>query len=135
MIREKARKSLATLGEIVDRRSILALVGALKDRDPDVAWLAAEGLSLQGMAAWPPVLRALVRPGLDSARFRRGAHRVFAKQKQDGFDDLLHALMKDLEANAVKESTTVDAYAILDRIARRHRSQVGAGPASARSAL
>lgn len=147
MIREKARKSLVciggpavaslgkalrgpgaaqlrweaakALGEIGDRRSIPALVGALGDRDRDVAWLAAEGLAKYGMTAWPPILRALAKGGSDSGRLRRGAHHVFANQEREGFDDLLEKLKKDLEANSVKGSESVDANALLERIARK----------------
>jgi HEAT repeat protein len=107
------------LGDIGDRRSIPALVAALGDRDPDVAWLAAEALAKFGMAAWPPILRALAMGGSDSALLRRGAHHVFSSQEREGFDDLLEALRKDLEANAVKGSESVDAFALLERIARR----------------
>lgn len=106
------------LGEIGDKRSIPALVAALGDRDHDVAWLAAEGLAKHGISAWPPILRALAMAGPDSRLFRRGAHHVFASQDPEGFDDLLDALKKDLEGNAVKESASVDAFALLARVAR-----------------
>jgi hypothetical protein len=113
------------LGKIGDRRSIPALVGALRDRDSDVAWLAAEGLALYGIAAWPAVLLALVKAGPDSARLRRGAGQVFARQGGEGFDDLLRALRKDLKSGGIKESAIVKAYALLDRITRFPRRPPG----------
>jgi HEAT repeat protein len=112
------------LGDIGDKRSIPALVAALGDRDHDVAWLAAEGLAKHGIAAWPPILRALAVAGPDSRIFRRGAHHVFASQELEGFDDLLNALKKDLESNAARESASVDAFALLARVALDRRRGV-----------
>ena len=107
------------LGEIGDKRSIPVLVGALMDRDPDVAWLAAKGLARYGITAWPPILRALVKVGPDSALLRRGAHHVLVNQRREGLNGLLLALTKDLENNPVRESVTLDSYALLNRITQR----------------
>lgn len=128
MVREDARESLMAIGEIRDRRSIPALVRALGDGDQDVAWLAAEALAMHRMAARPPILRALAKAGSDSVRLRLGAHHVFAGQKQEGFDDLLGALTKDLGKSAVKESAALDAFALLDRMARLSPRCMAAGP-------
>jgi HEAT repeat protein len=96
MIRQKARKSLVAvgkpavssltkalqdsksghvrwesakaLGAISDTRSIPVLVKALEDNDRDVAWLAAEALEEFQKAAWPPLLRPLIKRGAESAR-------------------------------------------------------------------
>ena len=114
--RWEAAKALDEIGDI---RSIPSLVKALKDGDPDVAWLAAEALAKHERTAWVPILRALVKVGTDSPLLRKGAHHVFVKQRQEGYDDLLGALTKDLEPNAVSESSTVDAYAILKRMGAR----------------
>jgi hypothetical protein len=37
-------------------------------------------------------------------------------QKENGFDDLLAALLKDLEPNAVRESAPIAAFAMLKRM-------------------
>ena len=144
MIRQKARKSLVALGKpavsslvkalqksrldqvrweaakalgaIGDTRSIAPLVKALEDSDHDVAWLAAEALSMFKKAAWPPLLRALIKDESDSVLLCRGAHHVLLHQKEDGFNELLATLMKALESGTVHESATVAAYQILKRM-------------------
>jgi HEAT repeat protein len=144
MIRRKARKSLVALGKpavsglaqalqaspldqvrweaakalgaIGDARAIPSLVKALEDSDTDVAWLAAEALSEFKKAAWPSLLRALMKAGTDSFILRQGAHHVLLNQKEAGFDDLLATLMKALKSGLVRESTIAAAYGILRRM-------------------
>ena len=147
MIRQKARKSLVALGKpavsslaqalqdsksdqirwetakalgaIGDTRSIPPLVKALEDTDLDVAWLAAEALKKFKKAAWPSLLRALIKVRQDSSAsvsLRHGAHHVLRKQKENGFNDLLASLTKALESNTASESTPVAAYDILKRM-------------------
>jgi HEAT repeat protein len=142
--RQRARKSLATLGKpavssltralqnseldhvrweaaktlsaIGDSTAIPSLVRALEDSDPDVAWSAAEALRKFKKIAWSSLLRALMKSGADSVLLRHGAHHVFRNQKMDGFNDLLAALTSALESSTVPESTTVAAYDILKRM-------------------
>jgi HEAT repeat protein len=144
MIRQKARESLVALGKpavsslikalqnsksdqvrweaakalggICDTRSIPSLVKALADGNSDVAWLAAEALSKFKRTAWPPLLRALMKSGPNSGLLYQGAHHVLANQKEDGFNDLLAALMKALERGALSESAIVDAHELLKRM-------------------
>jgi HEAT repeat protein len=104
------------LGAIVDARSIQPLVNALTDRDPDVAWLAAEALAKFGKEAWPLLLRALIRSAPDSVQLRRGAHHVFVNQSAEGFEDLLDILTKDLESGKAAESAPIVADSILKRM-------------------
>jgi hypothetical protein len=112
-IRWEAAKAL---GAIFDARSIPSLVKALEDRDPDVAWLAAEALIKFKKRAWPSLFRALMKSGPDSASLLQGAHHVLVNQKESGFDDLLAELTKDLESGAAKESAPIIAYKILKRM-------------------
>ncbi len=144
MVRQKARKSLVALGKpavsslnkalqhsasdqvrweaakalgaIGDTRSIPPLVKALSDSNSDVTWLAAEALSKFKKTAWPSLLRALIKSGPNSGSLYQGAHHVLANQKEDGFNDLLAALMKDLELGALSESAIVAAHELLKRM-------------------
>lgn len=112
-VRWEAAKALGAIG---DPGAIPSLVKALEDCDPDVAWLAAEGLRKFKQVAWPPLLRALVKRGSDSVSLRQGAHHVLRNQKVDGFNALLARLSKALEAGILPESATVAAYDILKRM-------------------
>jgi HEAT repeat protein len=64
-----------TLGRIRDPRSGPPLVEALRDRTPEIRWLAAEGLIALEEAAVAPLLGALEKNG-DSPSLRHGAHHV-----------------------------------------------------------
>jgi hypothetical protein len=107
-----------TLGAIGDTKTIPALVKALEDKDLDIAWLAAEALRKLKKAAWPRLLRVLIKKGSDSVPLRRGAHHVFRNQKQDGFNGLLKTLTKtlELESGMIPESTPIAAYNILKQM-------------------
>ena len=107
-----------TLGAISDTRAVPSLVKALEDKDQDVAWLAAEALKKFKKAAWPVLLRALIKRGSDSVSLRRGAHHVLRDQKENGFNDLLKTLTKtlELESGAIPESTALAAYDILKQM-------------------
>lgn len=107
-----------TLGAICDISAVPSLVEALEDKDPDVAWLAAEALKKLKKAAWPTLLHALIKRGSDSVSLRQGAHHVFRNQKENGFNDLLKILIKtlELESLVVQESTAIAAYNILKQI-------------------
>ena len=88
-----------TLGAIGDTKAIPPLVKALEDSDHDVAWLAAIALKKFKKAAWPTLLRALIKRRSDSVLLRQGAHHVLRNQKEDGFNDLLAKLMRNLESS------------------------------------
>ena len=104
------------LGEIVDVRSIPALVEALDDTDSDVAWLAGMALKKFEKSAWKILLQQLIKSGVDSVRLRNGTRHVFSGQKEDGFDDLLEELMTALEDTALPESSAIVATEILKRM-------------------
>ena len=106
-------EAVKTLGAIGDARAIPRLVEALEDKDPDVAWLAADALRQFKKTAWPPLLRLLIKNVAESTLLRQRAHHVLRNQKADGFNDLLATLRKALESNTVQESTPVAAYEIL----------------------
>jgi len=104
------------LGEIVDVRSISALVNALDDTDADVAWLAGLALKKFKKAAWRLLLQKLIESGVDSVRLRHGARHVFSGQKSEGFNDLLEELMEALEDSALPEAGGIAAGEILKRM-------------------
>jgi len=111
-----------TLGAICDPDSIPFLVEALEDRDFDVAWLAAKALEKQGQAAWPELLRALLKPGRDSVKLLQGAHHVLGKQRSESFDEELKVLIEALEFGKPSESVTGAAYGLLESIKGTERS-------------
>jgi HEAT repeat protein len=115
-VRWEAAKALGAIG---DTRAIPRLVKALEDSDHDVAWLAAEALRKFKKAAWPPLLRVLIKSGSDSGSLRQGAHHVFRNQNEVGFNDLLVSLTKALESSTVPELATVAAFDILKRMKAR----------------
>jgi HEAT repeat protein len=102
-------EAVKTLGAIGHNRAIPGLVKALEDSDPDVRWVAAEALKKFKRAAWPALLRALIKSGSESVTLRQGAHHVLRNQKASGFNDLLTTLTKALESGTVPESTIVAA--------------------------
>jgi HEAT repeat protein len=104
------------LGEIVDARSIPALVHALDDTDADVAWLAGLALKKFEKAAWKLLLQKLIENGVDSVRRRNGTRHVFSGQKAEGFNDLLEELMTALEDSALPEAGGIVAGEILKRM-------------------
>jgi HEAT repeat protein len=112
-VRWEAAKALGLIG---DPRAIPSLVKALEDGNPDVAWLAAEGLIMFEKHAWPPLLRALISDGAKSVLLLQGAHHVFRKDKEHGFNDLLETLEKDLECNIMPEMTLIAARDILKKM-------------------
>ena len=112
-VRWEAAKALGAIG---DTRAISPLVKVLEDSDPDVAWLAAEGLRKFKKAAWSPLLRVLIKRGAGSALLRQGAHHVLRNQRAAGFNDLLKALRDALESNAAPESAPVAAFDLLKQI-------------------
>jgi len=105
-----------TLGAISDDKAIPSLIKALEDNDNDVRWVAAEALRKYKKNAWPKLLRVLIKRGPDSTFLCQGAHHVLRNQREEGFNDLLKSLSKDLGYNSVTESTTVAAYEILKRM-------------------
>ena len=104
------------LGEIVDVRSIPALVNALEDTNTDVAWLAGFALKKFKKDAWRILLQKLIENGVNSVRLRNGAHRVFNGQQEQGFNDLLEELMTALEDSTLPEAGAIVATKIMKRI-------------------
>jgi hypothetical protein len=112
-VRWEAAKALGAIG---DARAIPTLVGALEDRDPDVAWLAAEALQMLKKTAWPTLLQALLQRGARSAALRQGVHHVFRNQHEAEFEDLIAALLQALEVGTIPETVLTTAHAILERM-------------------
>jgi HEAT repeat protein len=119
----KARWEAAkALGAIGDVKAIPSLVKGLEDTESDVVWLSAEALKTFKKIAWPEILNALIMKGSESVTLRDAAHHVFRKQRKDGFNDLLKALRKSLESDAVPVSTILAASNLLDKIREHSKS-------------
>jgi chaperonin GroEL (HSP60 family) len=58
----------------------------------------------------------LKKSGPNSGLLYQGAHHVLVDQKEDGFDDLLAALMTALERGAISGSAIIAASDILERM-------------------
>ena len=103
-------------GELVDARSIPALVKALEDSESDVAWLAAEALCQFKKRAWSPLLQALIKSEGNSGSLRQGAHQVLVHQKEEGFNDALASLIEALQPRAAPVLTVFAAKEVLARM-------------------
>lgn len=113
----KARwESAKAFGVIYDIRAIPALVNALDDSASDVAWLAAKALQRYGKCAWKELLGTLIKRGAESDKLRRGTHHVLRNQKEDGYNELLANLKKSLTVGMARESASLYAYKILEKI-------------------
>ncbi|MGO8692621.1 MAG: HEAT repeat domain-containing protein [Rectinemataceae bacterium] len=116
MVRWESAKALCAMR---DPESIPFLVGALEDRDFDVAWLAAEALEKHGQVAWPELLHTLIKRGRDSVMLLEGAHHVLRKQRNESFDEALEVLVEALEFGKSSESVTVAAYKLLEKMGEK----------------
>jgi hypothetical protein len=105
-----------TLGGIADPIAAFALVNALKDRDGDVRWLAAEGLAALGRDALPPLLAALIDPS-NSDWLCEGAHHVcHVLVRKRGLGPILRPLLAALEQTEPKVASPLAAYTALSRL-------------------
>ena len=112
-VRWEAAKAI---GGIADPIAAFALVNALKDRDGDVRWLAAEGLATLGRDALPPLLAALIDPS-NSDWLREGAHHVcHVLVRKRGLGPILRPLLAALEQTEPKVASPLAAYTALSRL-------------------
>jgi HEAT repeat protein len=118
-VRWEAAKALDT---IHDTRAIPALVRALNDTRTEVRWLAAEALMHFHQAAWPDMMRVLIRKGSDTTRVRHGVHHVIREQHDRELEPQLKALRRALESEILPESVPIAAYNLLVRM-RKHQQQ------------
>ncbi|HKI84660.1 MAG TPA: HEAT repeat domain-containing protein [Candidatus Krumholzibacteria bacterium] len=132
-VRQNARKTLQSLGEEVlpqmvemlpkadfvlrweiikalsEMRLVAAvptLIEAMEDDEPDVRWVAAEGLAHLGRGGLRPLLRAIIS-NPDSIYLHRGAHHVLTKYKQKDLHEALARLRDALSPLAVEEDAVV----------------------------
>ena len=105
-----------TLGSIDDTRAIPSLLKALEDSNHDVAWLAALALKRYKKTAWPQLLNLLTKNKKDSTLLRLGAHHILLDQKEAGFNELLTVLKKSLEPGTSPELTTLAAHNMINRM-------------------
>jgi hypothetical protein len=112
-LRWEAAKTLGAIGNI---KAIPSLVKALEDSDHDVAWVAAVALKKFKKAAWPALLRVLIKRKSHSVFLCQRVHHVFRNQKEEGFNDLLAVLTKALESGTDPGSTAIAAYDILKQM-------------------
>jgi hypothetical protein len=116
-VRWEAAKALV---EIKSPKSIPSFLKALEDHNPDVAWLAAEGLEKFGKEAWPKLLLLLIKKGTYSFVLRQGAHHILRNQREVGSDDLMEILLETLVGETGTEGTPLAAYNLLAKIRERH---------------
>jgi HEAT repeat protein len=112
-VRWEAAKALCC---IADPLAASALVDALDDRDSDVRWLAAEGVTALGLDGLQPLLAALLQRA-ESCWFCEGAHHVchtLAKRKRLG--PTLRPVLAALEQAGPEVAVPPAAYAALSRL-------------------
>jgi len=112
-VRWEAAKALCG---IADPIAASALVNALDDRDGDVRWLAAEGLSALGRDALQPLLAALLQRA-KSCWFCEGAHHVchtLVKRKKLG--PILRPVLAALKQSEPEVAAPLAAYTALSRL-------------------
>ncbi len=83
------------LGEIAVPEAVPALVLGLRDKEPDVRWLSAEGLISIGRPAVAPLLRSLIQHG-ESIELRRAAHHVIHDLKDRRLRAQLEPVLRTL---------------------------------------
>ena len=104
------------LGGIADPIAASALVNALKDRDGDVRWLAAEGLAALGQDALHPLLAALIERS-ESDWLCEGAHHVcHALIKKKGLGQVLQPLLAALGQSEPEAAAPLAAYTALSEL-------------------
>jgi len=112
-VRWEAAKAI---GGIADPIAAFALVNALKDRDGDVRWLAAEGLVALGRHALRPLLSALIE-WRESDRLCEGAHHVcHVLVRKKGLGPILRPLLAVLEESEPEVAVPLAAYTALSRL-------------------
>ena len=98
------------LSGIADPIAASALVNALKDRDGDVRWLAAEGLAALARDALHPLLAASIERS-ESDWLCEGAHHVcHALIKKRGLGPVLQPLLAALGQSEPEAAAPVAAY-------------------------
>ena len=112
-VRWEAAKAL---GGIADPIVASALVGALKDCDGDVRWLAAEGLAALGQDALQPLLAALIEQN-ESDWLCEGAHHIcHVLVKKKGLGQVLRPLLAALGQSEPEAAAPVAAYTALSQL-------------------
>ena len=112
-VRWEAAKAL---GCIADPIAASALVNALKDRDGDVRWLAAEGLARLGQDALHPLLAALIERN-ESDWLCEGAHHVcHALLKKRSLGQVLQPLLAALKQSEPEAAAPLAAYTALSQL-------------------
>ena len=112
-VRWEAAKAI---GGITAPIAAFALVNALKDRDGDVRWLAAEGLAALGRDALQPLLAALIEQA-DSDWLCEGAHHVcHVLVRKRGLGSILRPLLAALEQSEPEAASPLAAYTALSQL-------------------
>jgi HEAT repeat protein len=146
LVREKARKLLVSLGSpaidylseyethpkdvarweavkaLADINEPIAaplLVNALDDKNGDVRWLAAEGLSELGEDGLKAVLEALLEEP-DSVYMRRGAHHVLTKMAEHTVKPEIRELLDILDAPDADLKILLQAEPYLEKLSKEH---------------
>jgi len=96
------------LSEIKDPAAAPSLVVGLRDQEPDVRWLAAEGLAAIGRPALPALLQGLIAHG-DSFEMRQAAHHLIHDLKDLKLRQELEPLMNAISAVGDGSHVTAEA--------------------------
>lgn len=95
-------EAVKTLMEINDPLAIPLFLEICSDDDPDIRWIAAEGLIKQGPVSFIPVLKMLTKDS-DSIYIREGAYHILHHLRtkfpaRDKLQELLNILEKNDQA-------------------------------------
>jgi HEAT repeat protein len=114
-VRWEAAKAL---GQIPGPVATNALVTALGNNNPDVRWLAAEGLIPRGREALIPLMRALT-VGSDSVVLHEGAHHVLFDLSHGNLREAVLPVLRALEDVETSVEVPLKAKALLDTIGKK----------------
>ena len=111
------RKESAKVVELIaDTKSIPFLINLLNDADPDIRWIAAEGLVKIGRRSIVPLLKS-IRVGESSHLIGKGAHHVLHSLLTESEMDKLKPLMLSLDNyHQLAETAPIEAAKALKTV-------------------
>ena len=107
------RKEAVKVVELIaDKSSIPEIINALKDRESDIRWIAAEALIRIGRSSINPLLEALVADG-KSSYLRQGAHHVLSRLTNEKDSDRMKQLIRILRNSQMEGPESIPVYAAI----------------------